>query len=51
MNERLLNMKQRVRAGEHRALRQTAPIDVLTECEARELIVDAARGTPGAPPV
>ena len=37
MNERLLNMKQRVRAGEHRALRQTAPIDVLAECEAENL--------------
>ncbi len=37
MNERLLNMKQRVRAGEHRALRQAASIDVLTECEAEGL--------------
>ena len=37
MNERLLNMKQRVRAGEQRALRQAAPIDVLTECEAEGL--------------
>ena len=37
MNERLLNMKHRVRAGEHRTLRQAAPIDVLTECEAEGL--------------
>src|SRR5512143_3207480 len=37
MNERLLNLKQRVRAGEHRALRQATPIDVLTECEAEGL--------------
>ncbi len=37
MNARLLNMKHRVRAGEHRALRQAAPIDVLTECEAEGL--------------
>jgi pyruvate-formate lyase len=33
MNERLVSMKNRVRAGEHRSLRQAAPIDVLTECE------------------
>ncbi len=37
MNERLLNMKHQVRAREHRALRQAAPIDVLTECEAEGL--------------
>jgi pyruvate-formate lyase len=37
VNERLLNLKRRVRAGEHRALRQAGPIDVLTECEAEGL--------------
>ncbi len=37
MNERLLNLKQRVRAGDHRALRQAAPIDVLAECETEDL--------------
>src|SRR5512136_1549078 len=37
MNERLLNMKQRIRTGQQRAVRQAAPIDVLTECEAEGL--------------
>ena len=37
MNERLTAMKERVRAGEHRSLRQDAPIDVLAECERRQL--------------
>ncbi|HUI90331.1 MAG TPA: pyruvate formate lyase family protein [Anaerolineales bacterium] len=30
-------MKNRVRAGEHRSLRRSAPIDVLAECEAENL--------------
>jgi len=33
MNERIRQMKQRVRAGEHRTLRRKIPIDVLDECE------------------
>jgi pyruvate-formate lyase len=33
MNERLEVLKRRVRAGEHRSLRQAAPIDILAECE------------------
>ncbi len=37
MNERLTRMKDRVRAGEQRLLRQATPIDVLTECEAGQL--------------
>jgi pyruvate-formate lyase len=37
MNERLIRMKDRVRAGEHRALRQAAPIEVLTECVTENL--------------
>ena len=37
MNDRLTAMKERVRAGEHRSLRQDAPIDVLTECESEQL--------------
>ncbi len=37
MNERLARIKDRVRAGEQRSLRQTAPIEVLTECEAGQL--------------
>lgn len=37
MNERLDSLKRRVRAGEQRAARQTAPIDILTECEAEGL--------------
>lgn len=37
MNERLIGLKHRVRAGEHHHLRQAAPIDILTECEAEQL--------------
>lgn len=37
MNERLELMKKRVRAGEHRSLRQAMPINVLAECEAGNL--------------
>ena len=37
MNDRLTAMKERVRAGEHRSLRQDAPIDVLAECESGQL--------------
>jgi pyruvate-formate lyase len=37
MNERLESLKRRVRAGEHRSVRQTTPINVLTECESEEL--------------
>jgi pyruvate-formate lyase len=37
MNDQLEFMKKRVRAGEHRSLRQAAPIDVLAECEAENL--------------
>lgn len=37
MNERLMSLKRRVRAGEHRSLRQTTPINVLEECEAEGL--------------
>jgi pyruvate-formate lyase len=37
MNERLSRLKDRVRAGEQRSLRQVAPIDILTECEAGQL--------------
>jgi formate C-acetyltransferase len=37
MNERLIAVKNRVRAGEHHALRQDIPIEVLTECETGQL--------------
>jgi len=37
MNQRLELMKKRVRAGEQRSLRQTAPINILAECEAENL--------------
>lgn len=37
MDERLENMKNRVRAGEHRRWRQAAAPDVLAECEALAL--------------
>jgi len=37
MNERLTNLKNRVRAGEHCALRQGFSIEILTECETRQL--------------
>lgn len=37
MNERLLNLKQRVRDGAHRPPRRASPIDVLAECEAEHL--------------
>jgi pyruvate-formate lyase len=37
MNERLTNLRTRVRAGEHHSLRQDVPIEVLTECETSQL--------------
>lgn len=37
MNERLTTLKNRVRAGEHRSLRQDVPIEILTECETGQL--------------
>jgi formate C-acetyltransferase len=37
MNEQMKALKRRVRAGEHRSLRQTSPVDVLAECEAEGL--------------
>jgi formate C-acetyltransferase len=37
MNERLVAMKNRVRDGVHRTLRQEKPVEVLAECEARQL--------------
>jgi pyruvate-formate lyase len=37
MNERLTAMKDRVRAGEHHSLRQAAPIEILGECESKQL--------------
>src|SRR4030065_1236833 len=37
MNERLTTLKNRVRAGTHRSLRQVVPIEILTECESRQL--------------
>src|SRR4030066_1602087 len=37
MNERLTALKNRVRAGEHHSLRQDVPIELLTECESRQL--------------
>lgn len=37
MNERLESIKRRVRAGDHRSLRQTTPIEVITECEVEGL--------------
>ncbi len=37
MNERLARMKDRVRAGEQRLLRQAVPIELLTECELGQL--------------
>ncbi len=37
MNDQLDFMKKRVRAGEHHSARQVAPIDVLAECEAKDL--------------
>jgi len=37
MNELLERMKRRIRAYEHRSLRQAAPIDILAECEAENL--------------
>jgi pyruvate-formate lyase len=37
MNERLALMKNRVRDGAHRSMRQCSPIDILAECEARQL--------------
>ena len=37
MNERLKTLKIRVRNGEHHSLRQDASIEILTECETRQL--------------
>jgi pyruvate-formate lyase len=37
MNERLTTLKNRVRAGEHHSLRQDVPIEILTECETKQL--------------
>ena len=37
MNQRLEDMKRRVRAGEHKRFRQNAAPDVLTECDAEDL--------------
>jgi pyruvate-formate lyase len=37
MNSRLELLKNRLRAGEHKPLRQEKPIEVLTECEAENL--------------
>jgi hypothetical protein len=37
MNPRILSLKERVRAGEHKRFRQTAPVSLLAECEAENL--------------
>ena len=37
MNERLETLKRRVRLGEHRSVRQTGSVDVLSECGAGQL--------------
>jgi pyruvate-formate lyase len=37
MNERIIALRDRVRAGEHHSFRQAASLDVLPECEARQL--------------
>ena len=37
MNEQLESLKRRIRAGEHRSVRQATPIQVLAECEAEGL--------------
>ncbi|HSB66590.1 MAG TPA: pyruvate formate lyase family protein [Anaerolineales bacterium] len=37
MNERLIAMKNRVREGAHRSLRQDTAVEVLEECESRQL--------------
>jgi pyruvate-formate lyase len=37
MNERLTTLKNRVRDGEHRSLRQDVPIEILAECETGQL--------------
>jgi pyruvate-formate lyase len=37
MNSRLEDMKQRVRDGDHRMLRQKEPVNLLEECEAKNL--------------
>lgn len=37
MNQRIDELKQRVRDGEHRVLRQKEPIEILPECEAENL--------------
>ena len=37
MNERILTMRQNVRAGKHHRLRQSRPVEVLAECEREDL--------------
>ena len=37
MNERLVLLKQRMREGEHKALRQAQSIELLPECENERL--------------
>ncbi len=37
MNERIMNLKRSIRAGEHKQYRQSSPPDVLSECEAANL--------------
>ena len=37
MNERLTLMRQRIRAGEHKTLRQLQPVNLLEECQAENL--------------
>ncbi len=37
MNEQMEDLKRRVRAGEHKSVRQAAAIDILAECEAEGL--------------
>jgi len=37
MNERLAFLKQQMRVGDHKSLRQAHPIDLLQECEAEKL--------------
>jgi formate C-acetyltransferase len=37
MNERLILLKRRMKAGEHRTMRQAQPIDLLPECESEGL--------------
>src|ERR1700690_1109737 len=37
MNQQMESLKRSVRAGDHRSLRQTQPMQVLAECEAERL--------------